>query len=95
MSLRAAAMRFNIPKSTLFDRVVRARKRSNNNMEDSGNEGGESEEELASLKYTKRQVFSQKEEIELGIYLKKSSDMLRLDIWSLSWTGFPICLETE
>ncbi|KAK9695562.1 CENP-B N-terminal DNA-binding domain [Popillia japonica] len=45
-SLRAAAMRLNIPKSTLFDRVVRATKRSNNNIEDSGNEGGESEKEL-------------------------------------------------
>ncbi|KAG5870962.1 hypothetical protein JTB14_029294 [Gonioctena quinquepunctata] len=39
MSLKAAAIRFNIPKSTLFDRVVRAKKRSNNNIEDSGNEG--------------------------------------------------------
>ncbi|KAG5870278.1 hypothetical protein JTB14_010128 [Gonioctena quinquepunctata] len=72
MSLRAAAIRFNIPKSTLFDRVVRAKKRSNNNIEDSGNEGGESEEEFASSKYATRQVFSRNEEIELEVYLKKS-----------------------
>ncbi|KAG5863236.1 hypothetical protein JTB14_021532 [Gonioctena quinquepunctata] len=73
MSLRAAAIRFNIPKSTLFDRVVRAKKRSNNNIEDSGNEGGESEEEFASSKYATRQVFSRNEEIELEINLNKSS----------------------
>ncbi|KAG5874970.1 hypothetical protein JTB14_021318 [Gonioctena quinquepunctata] len=51
MSLRAVAIRFNIPKSTLFDRVVRAKERFNNNIEYSGNEGGESEEEFASSKY--------------------------------------------
>ncbi|KAG5872297.1 hypothetical protein JTB14_022619 [Gonioctena quinquepunctata] len=72
MSLRAAAKRFNKPKSTLFDRVVRAKKRSNNNIEDSGNEGGESEKEFASSKYATWQVFSRNEEIELEIYLEKS-----------------------
>jgi hypothetical protein len=46
MSLRAAAITFNIPKSTLFDCVVKAKKRLNNNaVDDSGNEDNQSEEE--------------------------------------------------
>lgn len=73
MSLRTAAVTFNIPKSTLFDSVVRAKKRLHNNINDSGNEGSESEEESGVSKYATRQVFSRNEEIELEIYLKKCS----------------------
>ncbi|KAG5888122.1 hypothetical protein JTB14_019893 [Gonioctena quinquepunctata] len=73
MSSRAAALRFNIPKSTSFDRVVTAKKCSNNNIEESANGGGESKEEFAPSKYASRQVFSRDEEIELEISLKRCS----------------------
>jgi transposase-like protein len=66
MSLRAAAITFNIPKSTLFDWVIKAKKRLNNNaVDDSGNEDNQSEEEPTPSKYATRQVFSQNEEMQL------------------------------
>ncbi|KAI4460678.1 numb [Holotrichia oblita] len=76
MSLRDAAMRFNIRKLTLFDRVVRARKRSNNNMEDSGNEGGESILKICNT----ASVFTKGRNRAGDVSQEVFKDMLRLDI---------------
>ncbi|XP_030746083.1 uncharacterized protein LOC115877126 [Sitophilus oryzae] len=73
MSLRAAAITFNIPKSTLFDSVAKAKKRLNDDASDSGNEGDDTAEQDSVSKYATRQVFSQNEEAELELYLIKCS----------------------
>lgn len=75
MSLRVAAITFNIPKSTLFDSVVRAKNSLNNDASDSGNESNDAKEETVASKYASRQVFSHNEEAELELYLKQCSKM--------------------
>lgn len=73
MSLRYAAITFGIKKSTLYDRVLKAKNKET--MSDSGN--GSSDQESSGLsKYVARQVFSVKEELELEVYLKQSSQIL-------------------
>lgn len=77
MSIRTAASTFNIKKSTLQDRVMKAKAKITNANSDSGNDNNDdSEEEQHLSKYVTRQVFSTKEEIELEVYLKKSSQIL-------------------
>ncbi|XP_044765393.1 uncharacterized protein LOC123321724 [Coccinella septempunctata] len=72
MSLRQAAARFGIKKSTLYDRVSKARNMNDNS--DSGTEMNDSKSGLS--KYASRQVFSPIEELELEKYLKQSSQIL-------------------
>lgn len=74
MSVRMAASTFNIPKSTLQDRISKMGKNGQNevNNSDSGNES-ESDVTLNISVHATRQVFSPREEAELD--MKKSSKM--------------------
>lgn len=72
MSIRMAASTFNMPKSTLFDQLVKTKQKKN--LTDSGNESNSSDENESSLsKYATHQIFSSGEEKQLEIYLKQSS----------------------
>lgn len=73
MSVRRAAFEFNIPKSTLHDRIAKMKKKGQKEIaSDSGNDS-DSGEELS--KYATRQVFTPREEVELEEYMKVSSKM--------------------
>lgn len=72
MSLRTAASAFDVKKSTLHERVSKARQQGTRS--DSGNDSDQ--EPPCSSKYSTRQVFSKKEESELELYLKQSSQIL-------------------
>lgn len=79
ISIRIASTKHGVKKSTLQDRVKKARTaRGQNAFSDSGNESSD-EDSLPSIglsKYATRQVFSVPEENELESYLKQSSQIL-------------------
>ncbi|KAK4872292.1 hypothetical protein RN001_016416 [Aquatica leii] len=67
MSIRIAASTFNIPKSTLYDRLKKLK--SKKNLIDSGNESSSSDVDDSRLsKYATRQIFSPGEEKHTGLW---------------------------
>ncbi|KAB0805286.1 hypothetical protein PPYR_02256 [Photinus pyralis] len=75
MSIRLAASTFGVKKSTLHDRVSKAKRQIAHS--DSGNDSDEGSLQISGLsKYATRQIFSVNEENELESYLKQSSQIL-------------------